>query len=323
VLIGYGNVGRAFLKLLLEKKDDIRLRYDLDLEIVSVLRSRSGCFCKEGISLPEPAESAWAAGLEFSQVLDLLDPGVMVECVVSSSDTGQPGVGFMRTAFQAGWHVVTADKGPLISFLPELRSSARDRNLRLQISGATAAALPPLDTALISLAGAEIESFEGILNGTTNYILTRIGEGLDFAGALAEAQDKGIAEPDPTLDVEGWDTAYKVLLLTNSLMDQEFGLEDIEVHGITDIPAPMREEAAGTDKSIKLLGRMRADGTDIHMEVRPVILETDHALYPVSGTEKGITFHTDSMGRISVIGGKSDPRGAAAALLKDLINIYR
>ena len=109
----------------------------------------------------------------------------------------------MRAAIEAGWHVVTADKGPLVSFLPELRELARTHGLELQISGATAAALPTLDTARIALAGAEIESFEGILNGTSNYILTRMGEGLAFADALAEAQDKGIAEPDPAQDVAG------------------------------------------------------------------------------------------------------------------------
>lgn len=323
VLIGYGNVGKAFLKLVLEKKENIRLRYDLGLEVVSVLRSRRGCFCQEGISLPEWEEPAWEAGLDLGRVMERSDPGVVVECAASSSETGQPGLGLMRAAFAAGWHVVTADKGPLISFLPELRSLARGKDLRLQISGATAAALPTLDTALVSLAGAEIESFEGILNGTSNYILMRMEEGLDFANALAEAQDKGIAEPDPTLDVGGWDTAAKVLLLTNSLMEQDLGMEDVTVRGITDIPAPMSEEAAGKGKCIKLLGRMKREGSTLRLEVKPEILEAGHPLFPVKGREKGITFQTDSMGRISVIGGRSDPRGAAAALLKDLINIYR
>ena len=324
ILIGYGGVGRAFERLVGEKSGEIRERHGLFLRIRTVIRRGSVRF-SEGErqdASKTPEEPKLKQRPEFPSLLKDQASGVLVVCTASSHRTGEPGLPYMHTALNHGWHVVTADKGPLIADWTELNKAASACGCRLKISGATAAALPTLDVALGSLAGSRILSFQGILNGTTNFILTRMGQGLDFGSALQEARDRGIAEPDPSLDVEGWDTAAKVLLLTNSICSGSYSLDEVEVQGIPALPSHLEEKARGSEKTLKLLGEMNRGSGGVRMSVRPRILERDHPLFSVNGTEKGITFSTDTMGEITLIGGRSDPRGAAAALLKDLITIY-
>jgi homoserine dehydrogenase len=224
---------------------------------------------------------------------------------------------------ESGWHVVTADKGPLVAAFQSLLKLAREKGLALKFSGAAAAALPTLDVGLYSLAGAEVFSIEGILNGTSNFILTRMGEGATFKEALEDAQSRGIAEPNPALDVEGWDTAAKLLLIANSVMGLELGLNDIKVEGISKISPALIENSKKEGKALKLIGKIyRAAADRWSAEVSPSAVAEGHPLFHVDGTDKGITFLTDTMGSVTVMGGKSDPRGAAAALLKDIIHTF-
>jgi homoserine dehydrogenase len=192
----------------------------------------------------------------------------------------------------------------------------------LRFSGATAAALPTLDVALYSLAGTEISRIEGILNGTTNYILTRMKEGIEYQKALKEAQSRGIAEPDPTLDVGGWDTASKILIISNAVLHTDFSLADVKVDGITAVPTNLLNEGKEEGRALKLLGKITKETGSFHLEVGVTLIDKDHPLFGVDGTNKGITFLTDTMDSITVTGGKSDPRGTGASLLKDIINIY-
>ncbi len=322
VLIGYGNVAKAFLKLVLDKKGEISRRFGLEPVVDAVLRRTGTSYSPQGILHPEIAEEAWRDGPALDEILEREGSGILVECAASTNETGQPGLAYIQHALEHGWHVVTADKSPLIGRLCRLQGQARRRGVKLGISGATAAALPALDMALVSLAGTRIQSFTGILNGTSNYILTRVREGSDYHSALEEARARGIAEPDPSQDVEGWDTACKVLLIASSVAARDFSLGEVDVQGISQLPAAMLREAAEPGKSLKLLGGMqRLRGEEYRLEVKPHIVLRDHALFGVDGTEKGITFETDTMGRLTLIGGRSDPRGTAAALLKDLIII--
>jgi homoserine dehydrogenase len=265
----------------------------------------------------------WRAGLTVESALKKIDPGIMVGCTPSSLQTGEPGLRHIQAALAKGWHVVTADKGPLVAAFQSLLNLAREKRLSLRFSGATAAALPTLDVGLYSLAGAEIISIEGILNGTSNFILTRMGEGTAFEEALEDAQARGIAEHNPVLDIEGWDTAAKLLLIANSVMGLELTLGDIEVKGIAKVTPKSIARARKEGKAIKLIGKIsRAEGR-WSAEVSPSAIAAGHPLFHVDGTNKGITFLTDTMGSVTVSGGKSDPRGAAAALLKDIIHTFQ
>jgi len=265
----------------------------------------------------------WRPGIRLDSVLEKERAGVLVECTPSNIKKGEPGLSHLHQALDRGWHVVTANKGPLVVDFPGLKRKAKEKHLALKFSGATAAALPTLDVALFSLAGAEITGIEGILNGTTNYILTRMEDGMDYREALREAQAKGIAESDPSLDVEGWDTASKILLIANEVLGTEFSMKDVKVEGITNISPHIVNQARKKGKSLKLLGKLTKIKDEFKIEVALSAIDDSNPLFGVDGANKGITFTTDTMDKVTVSGGKSDPRGAGASLLKDIINIYR
>jgi len=318
ILLGFGNVGRAFAHLVRTKTVYLKDRYSLRLIPAAIFRSQTSC-------LPAPPDwsetDVWKPKSDLSEVLEKHSPGVLVDCTPSLRNTGEPGLSYLQKAFERGWHGVTANKSPLVYGFPEIKQAAEKYGVRLKISGATAAALPAADMILHSLAGTEIQKIEGILNGTSNYILTRMGEGLHFKNALAEAQAKGIAEPDPAQDIEGWDTAYKILILANVFFQAGLRLEDVFLKGLND--RLEKDPDFNKDREgYKLLGRCEKEKGSIRIEVKPIRLDKDHPLYSIKGTEKGILFLTDTMGRVVVTGGKSDPTGAAAALLKDIIGIY-
>ena len=330
-LAGFGHVGRAFFGLLQEKDESLRKRYGLALKLQAILKSDSGFMAeadmpKHGSSEMSAGQTSghllWRAGFTVESALKKIEPGILVECTPSNIQTGEPGLAHIRAALRAGWHVVTANKGPLVVDFKGLRDLARKNHVVLKYSAATAAALPTLDVGLYSLAGAEIQTIQGILNGTSNYILTRMGEGAEYKEALREAQDKGIAEHNPALDVEGWDTAVKLLLIANSVLGLDLTLQDIKVEGITRISPELLGTTKQEGKALKLVGRMTHAAGRWKAEVSPEAIDRSHPLFGVSGTNKGITFWTDTMGAITVTGGKSDPRGAAAALLKDIIHIF-
>lgn len=332
ILMGFGNVGRAFLQVADEKKELCLKRYGLNLRFIAIFEINGGLFSPASLNTSEFLEKSasqlgehpcWRPGLKLKQVLEEVKPGVLVECTPSNIKTGEPGLSHLRQALSKGWNAAVANKGPLVFDFKGLKQVAQKNRASLKFSGATAAALPTLDVGLFSLAGAQILGIEGILNGTSNYILTRMEEGISYEEALREAQAKGIAERDPSLDVEGWDTASKILLIVNEVMEKDFVLKDVKVEGITRIPSEFLHQARKEGKALKLLGKLRKEGNELRIEVALSFIDHSHPLFGVSGTNKGIAFFTDTMGAVTVTGGKSDPRGAAASLLKDIINIYR
>lgn len=333
ILLGFGRVGKAFVRLVKEKQNYCRSRYNLHIRIGVVLNSRGGLILapdKDGRgSLSDLVSGSkierlhcWRAGLDFEEALECQDLDVLVDCTPSNIQDGEPALGYTHRALEREWHVVTANKGPLVVDLRGIRNKAEKNRVSLGMSGATAAALPTLDVALRSLAGAEIHRIEGILNGTTNYVLTRMSEGMEYSVALKEAQDKGIAEPNPAQDVEGWDTAVKMLIITNAIFGTAYTQKDIHVEGIANIHPEFLEDAKEKGKVIKLIGRFVQDGNTRILETRLSLIDPSHPLFGINGAKKGISFFTDTMDSVTVTGGKSDPRGAAAALLKDIINIY-
>ncbi len=320
ILFGTGHVGRAFFDLLNRKHPFCRTRYSLDFKIRAVIRSKAASVLS---AFPVSADKLeWNNKPDLKKILKDSSPGAAVMCLPSAEQDGQPGSGMILSAFSEGWDVVTADKAPLVTDGAQLLEAACKQGRRMKMSGAAGAALPGLDTALYSLAGTEITLVEGLLNGTSNYILTRIQEGAAYGSALREAQEKGIAEPDPSLDVEGWDTAKKMLLLTNIVFQKKIRLTDIPVQGITGLNPDLVGKARSGEGVIKLLGRLRRESGKFQLDVGPRLLNPSHPLAGVSGADKGISFETDSMGRVTVTGGRSDPQGAAASLLKDLIGLY-
>jgi homoserine dehydrogenase len=331
ILMGFGNVGQAFLRVLREKNEFCRTHYGLDLRVLSVFRSSGAFFSSQPMKIDEILEYSvssqkspdWKPDLKLVSVLESFEPGVLVECTPFGSKSGEPGLSHIRDALERGWHVVTANKSPLVFDFQGLLQKAKKNHVDLKFSGATAAALPTLDVALYSLAGTEISRIEGILNGTTNYILTRLKEGASYSEALAEAQSKGIAETDPSLDVSGWDTAAKILIISNAVVKTDLSLDDVIIQGIESIPPRLLDQGREKNKALKLLGKLWGEAGEYQLEVVLTVIDDSYPLFGVDGTNKGIVFFTDTMNSITVIGGRSDPKGTGAALLKDIINIYR
>lgn len=335
VICGLGRVGKAFVDLLIQKHGDLQKRYGLDFKIMAAVDIGGAAVAQEGLPLPElmahlkkggPVEDMPRYGKKGMSGKDVLNSrlgGILVETTPTNIRDGEPGMTHLRTALKSGIHVATAAKGPLVLNYRELKDLAVKSKARLMISAAAAAALPTLDVGLSCLAGTEVLAAEGILNGTTNYILTRMTEdGSPYDEALAEAQGMGVAEPDPSLDVEGRDTANKILLIANEVFQAGLTLKDIPVEGITRVTPADIAKARNDQKVIKLIGKVEKKNGQVVASVAPMALPLQHPLASVRGTEKGISYVTDTMDRVTVSGGKSNPVGAAAALLKDIIRIY-
>jgi len=334
IVCGFGNVGRAFVKLIAAKQADLKTRYGLAPQIVAVV-DIGGAAVDDEVGLPLDKLQTMAEegqtietmavfghpGRTGQDVLQSTQADMLVEATPTNLTDGEPARTHITAALGNGMDVITANKGPVVLFYDELRTLARSEGGRLFMSAATAAALPTLDVGRLCTAGARIEAIEGILNGTTNYILTRMGqEGCDYGTALKAAQDLGIAETDPTLDVEGFDTRNKIILIANQLLDQSLKIADVETTGITGVSREAMDRARADGKVMKLIGSARWQDGTLVVKVAPEALAASHPLAGVHLSEKGLSFDTDSMGRITVTGGHSSPVGAAAALLKDLIH---
>ncbi|WP_410982765.1 homoserine dehydrogenase [Bacillus cereus] len=333
VISGYGTVGKEFVRLVFEKASYINEKYGIELVLTGVIGSTVNLFNAKGLHFKELLTYGTGSGalekylknypLDKSEKMPV--GTILIESTPTNLQTGKPGRTYIETAIENHMDVVAISKGALVTTWKEIKQKATKANVRIRYSGATGAALPTLDIGQFSLAGCQIESIEGILNGTTNYILTKMyEEDVTFQEALHQAQQKGIAETNPSLDVSGMDSACKLLLLANSLFQTEYSLDYVNVNGIEGVTKQDIEKAKEQGKSLKLIGAAYKDRSgNLKLEVCLRKIEKEHPLAHINGTEKGITFHTDIMGKVTSIGGASSPRGAAAAALKDLINLYR
>jgi homoserine dehydrogenase len=334
IVCGFGNVGRAFVRLIEDKQEDLQKRYGI-LPAIHAVVDIGGAAVADTHGLPlnqlrefadngqaiERMPSFGRPGLAGVDVLQSTMADVLVEATPTNLVDGEPARSHINAALGKGLDVITANKGPVVLFYKDLQERMQSSDGRLFMSAATAAALPTLDVGKLCTAGARIVSVEGILNGTTNYILTRMGrEGCDYSTALKAAQDLGIAETDPTLDVEGLDTRNKIILIANQLFDQCLSIADVDTIGITSVSREDMEKAQAKGRVIKLIGSARWENNRLRVKVAPEAIDENHPLAGVHLSEKGISFDTDTMGRITVTGGHSSPTGAAAALLKDLIH---
>ncbi|SFH69730.1 homoserine dehydrogenase [Tindallia magadiensis] len=334
-IIGNGGVGKALIALIHEKKEKLA-KEGLHPLLCAQLDSTGGIYDVEGIDLKqlmhhndkkEPLKDfpkGGSAGLSIDDVLEENCLEVLIELTPTNKETGEPGIRYITKALESGVHVITANKGPVMIAYHSLKTLANQKKRQFWIGCTTGGALPAINGGLIDLAGAEITSITGVLNGTTNYILEEMkSRGCTYLEALQKAQKDGIAETDPSLDVEGWDTAAKLLILTNVLMDQSKQLSDIKVKGITEIDQAEIGKATSEGGKLKLVGRTRIEKEKILMTVQPETLYPEDFLFQVDGKNKGVHYTTDTLGDIAILGGASGLSAAAAAVLRDLVNLHR
>lgn len=310
-LFGLGGVGRAFLELLHER--------DTGLELVLAADSR-GALIGDGLD-PAAVLERKAAGLppasaSVAALLDRAGADIVVDLTACDFRTAEPAASVLLAALSRGASVVTANKAPLARRWREIRGAAAERGLQIGYASAAGAALPAVEVARALGRADRIESIEGVLNGTASFVLRETATGRSFGDAVRTAQEQGIAEPDPSMDLGGWDTASKLVILANTLWDVALDLDDVAVTGIDETNA---SDADGAP--VQLIGRAQVAGGDIVADVRPRTLAHGHPLAALAAGEKGVLFEGPSIGRVLVSGGRSSPRGAAAAALGDVLRI--
>lgn len=335
MLAGVGNVGRRFLELLVRKRDTLHNRLGLELILTGAADTSGVAVCPVGLDPQQvvrlktqgqgvAAYPHWGQrGVSTLEMVQTTRADLFLEASLANLEDGQPGLGCIERALSRGMHVVTANKAPLVLTFPRLLALAEANGVQLCFDATVAGGLMAVNLGQRDLAATEIYRLEGILNLTTNYILTRMAEdGLSYDKALAHAQDAGHAEADPSLDVEGWDAANKLIILAHSVLGYPATLADVSVKGITGVTIETLRQAAAGGKRVKLVATAERDGDRYHLDVRPVRLDDTHPLAHLGPKQMGVVYHTDINGVVSAAIVEETPLPTAAAMLRDVISIY-
>ena len=321
-IAGLGSVGRATAQLLLARRDRYRRLFDLDVRLVAVCGSRSGVHDEAG--LEAEAFDRMEAGLSGPAFIEGSGADVLIEAGPSDFRTGGPGLAYLRSSLSAGVDSIVISKGALVRDGKALRDLARMSGAALKISGATAAALPTIDLLQYNLAGCDVLRIEGILNATSNYLLdAMMTRGIGLDAALAEAQAGGFAERDPSNDIEGWDTASKLLILANFGLECALSMDDLTIEGIQAITRRDIENWREAGLIPRLVGSLVRDGDMVRAGVAVRAYPSTDPFAHVTGKNKAIRIETDRMGEIVATGCGSEPMATAAAALKDLEHIFQ
>jgi len=335
IIIGFGTVGQGFTQILIEKKNWLKTEYDLEFEIVGVstkskgsIANKNGLDPRKLIRLINKKNSlnefdGGVAGLTTLEMINYLEANILIEATPTDLTTGEPAASFCKAALRKGLHAVTANKGTATLHYSELKKIANLKNLTFGIEGTVMSGTPVLNTVNTNLAGCAINSFRGILNGTTNYILTEMESGKNYAAVLEQAQQLGYAESDPTGDVKGWDAAAKVAILCKVLFDSEFKLKDVKSQGITQITCDDVIQAKKNGYRFKLIGEANFRKGKISAGVQLEKLPLSDPLAQISGTTNAITFETDLLGPVTIIGTGAGGKETGFALLADILVIHR
>jgi homoserine dehydrogenase len=244
---------------------------------------------------------------------------VIVEVSPTNLETAQPALDYCQLALDNGKHVVLANKGPVALAFHELAEKAKANGLELRCEATVMAGTPTMQLAQEALTGCDIIEARGILNGTTNYILTQMEQGMSYTDALAKAQELGYAETDPSGDVEGWDAAGKVLILSKALFGATYGMSALDVVGITGISEADIQDAQANGERYKLIATVTPQGG----QVKPMRLPVSDPLASVGGATNAITIATDLMGDVTLIGAGAGQIETGFAILSDLLAIHR
>ncbi|MEI7857699.1 MAG: homoserine dehydrogenase [Methanomicrobiales archaeon] len=316
-LIGLGSVGRGVAEMITKK--------DLGLTITGLADSKSGAMDARGLDIPALLASKKKSGncgnlaISTLDIINKADYDALVEVTPTNALSGEPAIGYIKAALARKKHVVTSNKGPIALANKELRAMAKKNGIALRYEATVAGAIPIMHTLENGLAGNEILALYGVLNGTCNYILTRMAdEGLTYEQALMEAREMGYAEADPTYDVKGIDAAIKLVILANTIWGNGMTLKDVDCTGI-DLLTPDALRLAEEDGcTIRLIAE--AIPRKQILRVSPRIIKKNHPLV-VDGTLNALTIETDMAKEITLIGRGAGSIETASAIIGDLLYI--
>jgi len=328
ILIGYGVVGQSFAQILMHREAELVKNYGFRPRVVAIVDRGGAAVNPKGLDLDKvlslKAEKGTVAlsskgshpGMSALDVIESVEAEAMVEVTPTNIKDGEPALSHIKTAFKSGKHVVTTNKGPLALALPALTELADYNKVYLRFSGTVGAGTPVLDLAKKCLLGDRILSIRGILNGTTNYILTEMDERhITFQKALDNAQKLGYAEADPSMDVDGLDAACKLVIMANWIMNKKVTLRNVKIQGIRNVTLQALEEATKKGCTVKLIGSINDD-----LKVMPTEISRYDPLC-VGGVLNAVTFVSEFAGEETVIGRGAGGMETASAILRDLLDI--
>ena len=324
IITGYGTVGRSLIKILDNQADFLSKNYQFEPLVIAICELKGCLIDPNGLNLKEILQSkdikslpAWKEGVTAEEVLNQYQADALVEMTWTNPEDGKPAIDYIRTALKTNKHIISSNKGPFYLYYKELKEASESKGLLMGIEATVGSAIPCLN-AKRSLAGNPIKKIQAILNGTSNYILTRMTtERLDLSSALLEAQSMGYAEANPKLDIEGYDAAGKLVILTNELLGTNFTIKDVEIRGITQINSQAITLAAKRGYIIKHVAEYDGKTLSVGLKLIP-----EQSPLAINGTLNCVVLETELAGEIIFIGRGAGGFEAAAAILADILNIF-
>jgi len=321
--LGFGNVGRALARLLAAKSQELRERYDVEYEIVGVATRRMGWRANgEAIDISNTDEIPNQNGL--MEWLAVARPDVLFETTSLNPENGQPAIDYMRTSLQAGVHTITANKAPIVYAYDELNAIANANGKRFFFESTVLDSAPVFSLFRETLPGVKVRGFSGVFNSTTNVILETMEAGRSFAEGVKMAQELGVAETDPTHDVEGLDSIMKVCAIARVILRVPLLPSDVRRESIRGLDPETLQAARAEGKPYKLLSRaiVNADGS-ITATVRPEQIAAGDPLSTVRGTSLAVHFELDTIPGLTIVSHRPNLQSTAYGLLADFINVTR
>jgi len=335
--IGFGNVARSLVRLLERKSGRLESKYGITYSITGIATGShgfavnpNGLDIQHALELVEAKQSiASISNSPVSTSLSVIqhsNADVMFENSPVNYETGQPAIDHVKAALNAGMHAITANKGTVVHAYRELTALAESKGRKFLFEAITLGGSPLFSTFRENMPLAELISFKGIINATTNIILSRMEDGESFEDAVKYCQSVGVAETDPSGDVDGWDAAIKVAALATVLMDTPLKPNEVERKGIREITPAMVNQAKAEKKRWKLVASAERDGSRIKARVAPELVNSSSPLYGMMGSSTGLTFRTDVLPDYSVIvsereGMKGGPEETAYGLFADFVSV--
>ena len=314
-LIGYGNVGKAFARLLHSRRTAYPFR------IVGIHTARHGtAYSARGLGL-SPEFQASAPSVDH--FLETARPDVAIEITTLNPENGEPAIGHIRTAIRRGVHVITANKGPIAHAYAELRELARRAQVEFRFESTVMDGAPVFNMVRHSLPGIEILGFTGCLNSTSKLIIEAMQRGLSLDEGVRSAQAQGVAEADASFDVDGWDSAAKTAALANVFMDAHATPATVQREGIRHFSTDQVMQLAQSGKTIVLMSRGERVGDTVHLSVKPEVLAVTDLLATAHGTSNILLLHTDLMGTVGTVSIEPGVEQTAYGLFSDLVDVAK
>lgn len=331
VYVGFGIVSQGLAEIILDTNSLLPISESREIQTVGILDIMKGSKIDEnGINMNEVLINAKKGDyslltnnvVDITKAIEEINADIVIEASFTDIKTGQPAISHIESALNSKKHVVTTNKGPFAMAYEQIFNLARIKKKVVAIEGTVMSGTPIINVLNNGLLGAEISSVSGIMNGTSNYILSKMELGMSYEDALAQAQKLGYAEADPTNDVDGLDTLAKVMILANVIFDVQLAQEDITVSGISKITLSDIKEASSNNRRWKLIGRVwKDDQGDVHGSVSPKLVPISDSLYGISDATNALKITSSILGDTTIVGAGAGKIETGFALYNDIISI--